>query len=170
MWSVNHPPKHEARNKNSLFLIDGVVLVLLTRRILDAIPALNRIEPLPPPRPRSLMLAALACCGQSKATLLVLVKHPQPHREGRHHKVHKFRLRAEKVWPLLIHLARKLPQLVVELYAELFDWLRGLSVLELEEAVESGNHARGDVVAPDAGDGALVGVGGLEFEAVAGIR
>ena len=149
---------NKALVKNLLLLVNRVVLVLLARGVLDALPIFNSVEPLSPSRPRRLMLTTFAHCWHPQPALLVFVEDPKSHGPWRHHKVNQLGLFSKKVRTLSIHFVCELPQFLEKLFAELLDWLSGLSWLELQESVERGNHARGDVIAPDSGDGPLVGV------------
>lgn len=157
--------ERQKRMKNSLILINRQILIPLAQRLHHALPPLHRLRPRLPPPPLPIILSSRR---DPQPALLVMIKHPQPHRPRRKHQVHETQFLTQEPRPFALrrHGARKLPQVTQELVSGAVNGRRALARLPLQEAVEARDDARGDEVHPDAALGLEVRVEGLQPGAV----
>lgn len=120
-------------------------MLLLAQRILDTVPPLNGSSPLPPPLPGLLVRTTLSRLWEPQATLLEVVKDPQPHRPRAQDDIRHAQLLARKEGPLGVSILDPSDERVQELLARLIDavWLLGRV---LQEPVEGRDDATGDIV------------------------
>lgn len=166
-------------------LIDREVVLIVARRIPNAIPVRHSVQP-PAPAGPSLLIRAPFSGFRNPQSPLEFVEHPkadlsatfiryvakkgEKRKRGKggsgltysprnYHNIHQTQVRAEKERSLGIHLPRKLEQMTPELSSELVDPLLAVLVLrrlELQQPMESWDHAARHVVGPDAGFSARI--------------
>ena len=137
----------------------------VTHRLCHRLPPLNRLHPSPPPRPHLLILAALPLLRHPQPTLLEMVKDPQSDPPRRERNVRHAELPAHEEGARRIGLFDPRLQVPEELVARLGNTIR-TALRVLQEAVESRNNPRSNVINPDLHPGLLVRVAGVDVRAM----